>query len=42
MQDLVKTNWETANAWTADQYAKAQQAFVNVKVNLFSLMYTSH
>jgi hypothetical protein len=28
----VKSNWDKANAWTADQYARAQKAFVNVKV----------
>lgn len=36
LQDLVKSNWDTAYAWTADQYAKAQKAFVDVKDDTFA------
>jgi hypothetical protein len=30
--DLVKSNWDSANAWTAEQYANAQKHFADVKV----------
>ncbi|KAL0952405.1 hypothetical protein HGRIS_006680 [Hohenbuehelia grisea] len=35
LQDLVKTNWNTASAWTYDQYAAAQQSFQDLRDSTF-------
>ncbi|KAJ6463461.1 hypothetical protein C8R45DRAFT_1025853 [Mycena sanguinolenta] len=35
LKDLVQSNWNQASAWTADQYASAQQAFSNLRESTF-------
>jgi hypothetical protein len=35
LRALVAESWDTASAWTYDQYAAAQQAFTNIKGDVF-------
>ncbi|KAF7420861.1 hypothetical protein PC9H_011379 [Pleurotus ostreatus] len=35
LQELVKSNWNTASAWTYDQYADAQRAFADLRDTAF-------
>ncbi|KAG6915188.1 hypothetical protein DXG01_012784 [Tephrocybe rancida] len=35
LQALVENNWNTAAAWTSDQYASAQKSFANIQSSSF-------
>lgn len=42
LKSLVESNWNTASAWTYDQYASAQKAFTDLRDTTFETWDESH